>query len=106
MNKISVFLRNVIMIFAGPFWQFLVRLFGSKYDKEDNIREAYMEKVNDAIPEFTVKFVDKILDIIYPPEKHEFGLCHRIWNTEKLIYALLWYKWYSPDEIYSDTYYD
>ena len=50
--------------------------------------------------------MDKIIDKLYPPEEYVLGLCHQIWNTEKILYALLWYKWYSAQDIEPDTFFD
>ena len=105
-NKLFSTLKELAMVFIGPFWQFLIRVFVKKYDKDGSISVAYMEKVNNAIPTFTVKLVDKILDIIYPPEEYVFGLCHSIWSSERFILALLLYKWYPPSDIYPDTFFD
>ena len=92
-------LSGVAAVIFGPLRQLTVRLANSRYDEDGNISLEYMESVNNAIPYEISEFVEWFIDVCFPAENYKFGDCHHIWSRTKMLYLILCYKWYSPDEI-------
>ena len=99
-------MMKLFELLCGPFHQFFIGLVNEKYDNNGNIKQEYMKAINDAIPESIQRFIDRILGVVYSPDKYKLGMCYRIWKTEKILYSVFLYRWYSPQQIEPDNIFD
>ena len=103
--KIRDRLSGAAEIVFGPVRQLRTRMTADKYDEDGNVSRDYMNAVNEAIPYEISEFVEWIIKTGFSSENEEAEGGSHIRSRTKILYSMLGYKWYSPDETDSDDFY-
>ena len=79
---------------------------GKALEAEKEYWVSQMRRKNELIPEKIKRLVDFQIRIEFLFVKRRLGLCHRVWNRKKKLYAHYGYEWYTPAELNPDIMFD